>query len=59
MLVDTGSAVTIVRENVWEEANNGIEQPLQACTDPIVAANGEELLIRGKFNVTLQVGGIR
>ena len=32
---------------------------MQACTDPIVAANGEELLIRGKFNVTLQVGGIR
>ena len=30
MLVDTGSAVTI------EEANNGIEQPLQACTDHIV-----------------------
>ena len=27
MLVDTGSAVTIVRENVWEEANNLIYHP--------------------------------
>ena len=49
ILVDTSSRS--------EEAYNGVEQYLQTCNDSIVV-NGEVVLIWGKFNITLQVGGI-
>ena len=55
MLVNTGSALAIAREHFWVEAIDSVEQHLQACTDSIVAANEEVVLIWGKISVTLQV----
>ena len=56
MLVDTGSAVTILREDVWKKAVD--DQHLEAPPSPVVAANGEKLNVRGRSSVSLQVGGI-
>ena len=58
MLVDTGSAVTIVREDTWQSAVGGSKQ-LFLPPRPVVAANGEELEVLGLGEVTLQVGGLR
>ena len=60
MLVDTGSAVTIVREDAWREAVGGaLQRPLGPATYPVVAANGEQLDLCGESEVTLRVGGIQ
>jgi len=59
MLVDTGSAVTIVREDAWREAVVHLHRPLDPSTCPVVAANGEQLELCGKCEVTLRVGGIQ
>ena len=56
MLVDTGSAVTILREDVWKETVDG--QHLEPPLSPVVAANGEKLDVCGRSSVSLQVGGI-
>ena len=48
MLIDTGSAVSLVREDVWREAT---ELPVDLLTPPvrpIVAANGGELDLLGQ-----------
>ena len=45
MLVDTGSAVTIVKENVWEEAGcDFLESPVRK----LVTANGQEMELAGQ-----------
>ena len=59
LLVDTGSAVTILREDVWQEAVSGLQRRLETATQPVVAANGEELQLVGQSPVSLQVGGLR
>ena len=56
MLVDTGSAVTILREDVWKEAVDA--QDLEPPLSPVIAASGKKLDVRGRSNVGLQVGGI-
>ena len=58
LLVDTGSAVTILREDVWQEAVSGRQRRLDATTQPVVAANGERLQLLGQCPVSLQVGGL-
>ena len=58
LLVDTGSAVTIIREDVWKEAVSGRQRRLDTATQPVVAANGEELQLLGQSPVSLQVGGL-
>ena len=55
-MVDTGSAVTILREDIWKEAVDG--QHLEPPLSPVVAANGEKLDVCGSSSVSLQVGGI-
>ncbi len=54
MLVDTGSAVTIVWEDTWKEAMP--TQVLEPATCPVIAANGERLEVCGQCNVPFQVG---
>ena len=59
MLVDTGSVVTILREDVWRES----QEPNQ-CTPippfrPVVTANGQELDLLGQSEVLIHVGGLR
>ena len=57
MLVDTGSAVTIIREDTWREATHP-RQKLRPPTCPVVAANGEQLELCGRGEVTLKLGNI-
>ncbi len=60
MLVDTGSAVTIVRESVWREATSELRrrQPLSPVARPVVAANGQSLELCGQTVVLLRVGNL-
>ena len=58
MLVDKGSAVTIVREDVWLDALSEQRRPLQQVNYPVVAANGEQLELCGSGEIVLHVGGI-
>ena len=54
MLVDTGSSVTILHENIWKKAVKGKE--LKQATCQVMAVNGESLPLCGQAEVTLQVG---
>ena len=59
MLIDTGSAVSLVHEDVWKEAT---ELPVDLLTPPvrpIVAANGGELDLLGQDELQLQVGDLQ
>ncbi len=58
MLVDTGSAVTIVNENILKKSTGTYPELISSSSCPIIVANGEELTVRGKFNVKLEIGGI-
>ncbi len=60
MLVDTGSAVTIVRESVWREATSELrrQHPLSPVARPVVAANGQSLELCGQTFVLLRVGNL-
>lgn len=57
MLVDTRSAVTLVRKDIWDRASS--DSQLSAPDSPVVAANGAELDIVGKTVVPLEVGGLQ
>ena len=60
MLVDTGSAVSLVREDVWREAHpRARNDQLELADCPIVAAKGELLDLLGKTGVLLTVGGVQ
>jgi hypothetical protein len=60
MLVNTGSAVSLVREDVWREAHPGacVDQ-LEPADCPVVTANGEPLDLLGRTGVLLTVGGVQ
>ena len=57
MLVDTGSAVTIVGESVWKRTNMrpNVEE---APSSPIVTANGNPLSLLGKSEAMLTLGDV-
>ena len=57
MLINTGSAVTLVREKVWNQAS--VHKQVSTPDSPVVAANGVELDVLGKTSVLLEVGGLR
>ena len=59
MLVNTGSAVTIVKHLIWKESTGGMDALIQSATRPIVVPNGGELPVCRKTDVILQVGGIK
>ena len=60
MLVDTGSAVTIIRENVWREAaGDGDQLSLEATARSVVGMNGEQLRLLGQTEMGLHVGGLQ
>ena len=58
MLIDTGSAVSLVREDVWREAAEVPVDHLTQPARPIVAANGEMLDLLGQDKLQLQVGDL-
>ena len=55
MLVDTGSSVTLLHENVWKAAVRGQKQ-LSPAKYPVMAVNGESLVLSGQGDVLLKVG---
>lgn len=57
MLVDTGSAVTIVREDVWRGTLQSDWSRLITLPQPAVAANGQESDLLGQSDTVIQVGG--
>ena len=60
MLVDTGSAVSLVREDVWRKAHPGAcDNQLEHADCPVVAANGEPLDLLGRTSVLLTIGGVQ
>ena len=59
LLLDTGSAVALIREDVWKELkvkNRGhsLEAPVRA----VVTANGEKLGLVGQCALVIKVGGL-
>eukprot|EP00731_Ephydatia_muelleri_P004511 Em0002g687a len=57
MLVDTGSAVTLVRENVLRNVKLGNSRKLEVLPNSVVAANGEKLDISGQCTMSIKVTG--
>ena len=55
MLVDTGSSVILLHENVWKAAVRGQKQLSQAKY-PVMAVNSESLVLSGQGDVLLKVG---
>ena len=56
LLVDTGSAVTLVREDVWRDAKSGSAVQLESPVHTVVAANGGKLNITGQCTIKIAVG---
>ena len=55
ILVDTGSAVTIIRRDIWDEiGQKQLETPLRA----VFAANGDEINLSGQGDVCIRVGDL-
>ena len=58
MLIDTGSAVTLQREDVWRRLQESNQHQLQLPIRSVVAANGDQLDLLGQSEVTLGIGGL-
>ena len=58
MLVDTGSAVTILREDVWRRLQDFCQLRLEPPTRSVITANGEELNLLGQSDVLVSIGGL-
>ena len=57
MLIDSGSAVTILREDVWKAASTKLYS-LDTPGPPVVVANGETLDLLGRTTISLKVAGV-
>ena len=57
MLVDTGSAACLIREDIWRRTAKG-QVALRPHTQAVVAANGGEMDLLGVTDMELQVGTI-
>eukprot|EP00731_Ephydatia_muelleri_P001300 Em0001g1300a len=53
LLVDTGSAVTLVREDVWRDAKSGSAVQLESLVHTVVAVNGRKLNITGQCTIKI------
>ncbi|KAL5486596.1 hypothetical protein EMCRGX_G019098 [Ephydatia muelleri] len=58
MLVDTGSAVTIIRADIWEKVSKCTVSTLAPTTQAVVAANGNGLQLDGQVVLNIHVGGL-
>ena len=59
MLIDTGSDVSILREDIWKAICNDIGHLHDVPDTPVMVANGDELHVLGQTKIDLQVGGVR
>ena len=60
MLIDTGSGVTLIREDVWRDVlkSGGYGYHLKDLNHPVVAANGQQLNLLGQVELPLHIGSI-
>ena len=58
ILVDTGSAVTIVHRRLWERGQGDVRKLQQVSGGPVVVANGEPLHILGQTQSKIHLAGI-
>ena len=60
MLVDSGSAVSILHQDAWRASSATADRcQLDTAVPPVVAANGGALNILGRTNVTIEVAGLK
>ena len=60
MLVDSGSAVSILHQDVWRECTaTTTESQLDIAVPPVVAANGGALNILGHTSLVVEVAGLK
>ena len=58
ILVDTGSAVTIIHRRLWERGGGDSRKLHQVSGGPVVVANGEPLHILGQTQSKIHLAGI-
>ena len=58
ILVDTGSAVTILHRDLWEQGSRGMYVELKAVLSPVIVANGQPLHILGLATVRIRIAGV-
>ena len=56
-LVDTGSALTILRRDIWEKCRAPQQQLVPWCQNKLVGAEGSRLHVFGSAAVALSIGG--
>ena len=54
ILIDTGSAVTLVREDVWKKVQQS-PKTMKAPVHSVVAANGDKLELEGQGEVSTTI----
>ena len=57
ILIDTGSAVTLVREDVWKKVQQS-PKTIKAPVHSVVAANGEKVELVGQGEVSITTEGV-
>ena len=58
MLLDTGSAVTLLSAHVWEAIKPAGDSKLHDASHGVVTADGSVLTLVGQANVLVSVGGL-
>ena len=58
MLVDTGSAVTILHKDLWEQCSASMSGKLKAVSAPVTVANGQPLHILGLGTVQIRIADV-
>ena len=56
-LVDTGSALTILRRDTWEKCKKPGQQLIPWCRSKLVGAEGSQLHVFGSALITLNLEG--
>ena len=57
-LLTQGSAVTIIRADIWEKVSKCTVSTLAPATQAVVAANGKGLQLDGRVVLNIHVGGL-
>ena len=57
LLVDTGSALTILRRDIWEKCKEPQQQLVPWCQSELIGAEGSQLHIFGSAEVRLNIEG--
>ena len=59
MLIDMGSDVSILREDVWKAIYNDSSHLHTVSGTPVMVVNGGELHVLGQTKVVVRVGGVK